>query len=440
MKKLKSFLNLFFLGQNYFGYSPNVKGTIKFSALITGIKGLVGGTVFSSVKSGAVLQNNVQAGQRQKGPGIVGVSHGAYGHSQGWQFNKRLASPGFLNPDGSQQPNPKNLASKQNLRTVSKAWAQLSDDDRATWYWVATNGPSKNRFGDKYTPSAYQAFMQYNLNLLTVGVSARQIPSCTIVKIIDEEAQEEMTCMVCDNNVVWCVYSNDLSDDKDEDARIRMQTKCNGNPDAFMLIYSSRPMSPGRSKANTLQLIAIIKPIAGYNNFLLRPSFNAVFGKNIGGSNFQYKTVSMSPGGAQTIVSSGIFSLPKTTDLNKIAYTLDAENFIWEGDGSTLVFGNVIVDAPAVLKTILPYGIELPVSTAYTIIGTLPLGSPFSFAYGSVSAPIDTSTLKTDIYGNIPPIPLIISFAPTAPGVHTGIITIACASFSIDINLNGIGV
>lgn len=437
--KLLQFLKttlLIFIGKKALPASSQ-KATIKFSALLTGIKGLVGGTVFTAVKSGAVMQNNTSmssARNKFEGPS---AGHHASTHTLQWPRSPVISRTGFLNPDGAQLPNPKYLASKQNVRTVSKAWSQLLDSDRAEWYWVAINGPSKNRFGDSYTPSAYQTYMRYNLNLMAVGLGPLARPVCTVVKFIDDEAQEEMACLVCDNEVVCCVYTNDLSDSSDRLVQPRMQTKCTGNPAGTMLIYSSLPMRKGRSRANTMQLIACIKPCEGYNNFLLRPTFNLVFGTNIGGLNFQYKTVYMSPGGNQTVVASGVYSPNKTTDAEKLAYTLFTQDFVWQGDGSTINFGSVGASDTPIIKTIIIYGIELPASTNYQIAlvgGSDPL---FSFYYGSQSDPLNPLTQVTDIYGSIPPIPLLIYFTPSTSGVKNAVISVTCNGITMLINLTG---
>lgn len=45
---------------------------------------------------------------------------------------------------------------------VSQQWRGLTDTQRTDWGTAAASFPATNRFGDVYTPSGYQLFMQFN--------------------------------------------------------------------------------------------------------------------------------------------------------------------------------------------------------------------------------------------------------------------------------------
>jgi hypothetical protein len=53
------------------------------------------------------------------------------------------------------------------VRCIS-AWKNLSDSDRATWVAAAPDFPFTNKFGNSYTPSAYQLFVSVNQNLQAI--------------------------------------------------------------------------------------------------------------------------------------------------------------------------------------------------------------------------------------------------------------------------------
>jgi hypothetical protein len=107
-------------------------GSIKFSGLVTGIKGKIGGTVFQTNRNGYSAKNN------------TGKGHG------------------YVIGDGGV------ARMKQNLRvaTLASAWGTLTPEQRNAWINEATNWTFFNRFGDPYTPSGYELFLHVNLNLL----------------------------------------------------------------------------------------------------------------------------------------------------------------------------------------------------------------------------------------------------------------------------------
>jgi len=433
IKNILNFLFCLFAVQN----ESKQKGNIKLSALVSDIRGKIGGTVFKNSASGLVAQNTSDPLARPKRPAIQGPRRKAFGPVLYWSIRMSLANSGFMNPDGSQEPRTKSLSSQQNIKTISKAWGQLLESDRAAWQELALTLKPKNKLGDTYTPSAYQAYMQNNLARLTVGLAPAARPSCTLVTVIDDDAQESMICFVCNGETKWCIYANDLIELNDKGAAERMQTRVNGNTSAFVLVFASAPLSPGRKSGGRMAIVAAIQPVNGYNNFLLRPAFNFYFGKNLGGSNIQYKVVAVSPGGSQSVVSQGIAKVPTTTAGEKIKFTMLAEDFIWLGNNQEIDFGTVASGGGESTQTILPYGIELANLSSYTIELTGADAADFSFKLGSETEPLNPASLLTDCYGNILPRQLFIYFSPAAPGSKTCNIVISQGSEILSIKLNG---
>jgi len=99
---------------------------IKFSALVTDMKGKANGSVFSSNKQGSYFRNNKWGGGRK---------------TARWQN------------------------AKINLAFLSNAWKNLTNEEREAWNAAAQDNPFLNKFKVEYIPSGYQLFMSWNGNL-----------------------------------------------------------------------------------------------------------------------------------------------------------------------------------------------------------------------------------------------------------------------------------
>lgn len=117
---------------------------VKFSGLVTDMKGKAGGSVFSSNKQGAYMRNNKWGGGRK---------------SNRWD------------------------RSKAKLAQLSNAWQQLSAEQQQAWNNAAADFPFTNKFKEEYIGSGYQVFMSLNgtllgnnLPLLTVPGAKRPFP------------------------------------------------------------------------------------------------------------------------------------------------------------------------------------------------------------------------------------------------------------------------
>lgn len=100
--------------------------SIKFSALVSDVKGTIGGNVFQSNKNGAFVRTK-----------SIPVNR----NTQLQQY-QRL-----------------------NMAVYSKKWSQLTELDRAEWIAAAPQFPYTNRLGETKVYSGFQYFMKINLNL-----------------------------------------------------------------------------------------------------------------------------------------------------------------------------------------------------------------------------------------------------------------------------------
>jgi hypothetical protein len=110
---------------------------VKFSGLITAMKGKAGGSIFSQNKQGAYFRNNRWGGGRK---------------SPRWD------------------------AAKQRLQLLSNSWRLLSDEQRQAWQDAAINFPFENKFKEPYIGSGYQVYMSLNGNLLGQNLPLLTVP------------------------------------------------------------------------------------------------------------------------------------------------------------------------------------------------------------------------------------------------------------------------
>lgn len=105
---------------------------IKFGMMMTDARGKLGGQVFSKTRSGATVRTKVTP----------------------------------TNPQTTAQALARAL-----FGTISQAWRNLTDDDRATWNSATQDIAKTNVFGDQYFSSGKNYFQEVNTNLESVGLA-----------------------------------------------------------------------------------------------------------------------------------------------------------------------------------------------------------------------------------------------------------------------------
>lgn len=122
--------------------SAAFRASAKYGAVITDMKGSIGGTTFKGTAQAAVVQNKITSAPQGKSGGKI-----------------TKADAGRV------------INTQRNQTLNVQAWKGLSDSDRATWTAGAVNFPFVNKFGESYTPSGYQLYISVNNNLLAIGES-----------------------------------------------------------------------------------------------------------------------------------------------------------------------------------------------------------------------------------------------------------------------------
>ena len=110
---------------------------IKFSGLVTAMKGKAGGSIFSQNKQGAYFRNNKWGGGRKS---------------------------------------PRWNRAKNRLDSLSNSWRLLSDEQRQAWQDAAINFPFENKFKESYIGSGYQVYMSLNGSLLAQNLPLLSVP------------------------------------------------------------------------------------------------------------------------------------------------------------------------------------------------------------------------------------------------------------------------
>lgn len=123
------------------------RANVKYGAIITEIKGKVGGHTFKATTQGGVMQTK--------------TNRSASGRSQGK----------LTKADAGRVINP-----LKNTGLNASSWRSLTTLQRADWISAAPNFPFLNKFGEYYTPSGFQLFMSVNNNLLNAGAAAIDNP------------------------------------------------------------------------------------------------------------------------------------------------------------------------------------------------------------------------------------------------------------------------
>lgn len=110
---------------------------IKFSTLVSAMSGKSNGSVFASNRGGAFFRNN---------------------------------------KSGSKLSTQKQQIGQAKFRSVARQWAELDDDQRASWNAAVNSFPTTNIFGDQRTPSGYELFCRINGGLVLRDIPMLQYP------------------------------------------------------------------------------------------------------------------------------------------------------------------------------------------------------------------------------------------------------------------------
>lgn len=126
---------------------------IKMGSIVTDIRGKVGGHVFKTSARGHVLNTKV-VGKRQ--PEAVNDI----------RSNKRLINPQGVDVQGA-------------MAGIVLDWQLMSAAQQMAWSAYASTVKHKNKVGEAFTPSAYNAYVAINAALINNGAGGTLVPPST---------------------------------------------------------------------------------------------------------------------------------------------------------------------------------------------------------------------------------------------------------------------
>lgn len=205
--------------------------TAKYGAIITDIKGSVGGTTFKGTRAGAVLQNK--------------ITHAPAG----------AASGKITKADAGRAIN--------NFSTITRAWRTIPTDAQLAWNSFAPSYPFKNKFGEDYTASGFQCFVSLNQNIITVNGT-----------ILEEPPDLETIPPTPDYTVQIDIGGGTITVNYDND-----------NTDWYFVIYMTRPLPDGKQpNKRDYRLVAVITTNGSVSEHI-NEQYTKVFGSVDWGGN-----------------------------------------------------------------------------------------------------------------------------------------------------------
>lgn len=419
--------------------NPQVqKASVKFSALMTGIKGKVGGSVFQGSKTGFTLKNKPSGN-------FVKVIKWVFGQSSTqatWDYDYSTLlnlSPGQIAPDGSNTNTTGNFSAQSLVTLLSKNWQALESSDREAWNAAAPSFPFTNKWGEQYTGSGFQLFISINSKLLPLGQVMQTLPPSPSDGALPEHPW----------NTIYLADTASLTE------FLQLQIPDGIADGAALVIKAFPPLSQGKLKVVFGGKGQITDTDADNHTIELLPLYENLFGTALVGSaiNVQISIINLSNGHAiysasfqqkiPTLVStgkvksfySGSADLPENINPVKVLSWVDGNN--------SFNFGNVTVDNDSLFAAIQLQLLQLLPSVSVTILlgGSNP--GMFNVTYYGVAVDETPGTIYTaNSSGTLGIAPLICTFTPGSLGAKSCTLTISSTSLGapVVITLSGTGV
>lgn len=196
--------------------------SIKYTGIVSGIKGSIAGTTFQAGTASNIIRAKTT-------------------------YNRQGLSNQSLNITAN---------NRSAMALVSQTWQTLSDDERTAFATAAPLFPATNKFGDVYTPSAYQLYSLCNLNLLAIGQSLTSTAP-VLETFPDLSGLEVLINDAGTYDIDWTTAA----------------------PSGFSaMVFGTYSVSTGMSlRLNLLKLLGV-QDISGLNIFSFYPQYTAKFG------------------------------------------------------------------------------------------------------------------------------------------------------------------
>ena len=419
-------------------FSTSHKGSVKFSALVTDIKGKVGGSVFQGSKTGPVIKNK-QNRNYIKNINAQQTFNILLNTWDGDMTSLMSLDNGSTAPDGSQKHIPDPRSPQTIIRSLSRQWSNLTAEERAAWVSAAPSFPFTNRYGESYTASGYQVFISINSRLIymigTDGFTA--VPP------------DPSSGTVSD----WDYSTISLSVDP-----IPLLLIPDGLPDGVTCFASILPPLPaGKLKVvfggnpNPPRTIKVVGPKTASSQVAL---WAHRYGATPPGSVMNYQVFVIDNSNGKIIyIAQGVVTIPTLTTVNRFLTATGGikppgSGFVaepaptWVPGNRTLDFGEVPVDHDSNTLYTLLNGLQLTPNevVTFTIGGANPVN--FDFRTGTGTTILTSGTTQAaDSLGNFTAFPIWCTFTPDVLGALSCTLTISGSSFTpIVLTFTGTGI
>lgn len=414
---------------------PVEKATVKFSALMTAMKGKVGGTVFQGSKVGSIVKNKPNGNFVKAIPWLYGDQDTVANWSGSMQELLSL-SPGMTASDGSNSAWASTPRPQQTLKLLSKIWGTLESSDRAAWNSAAPNFPFTNRFGESYVASGYQVFVAINAKLMNLGQSMQTLPP--------SPSDGDLATWVW--NTIYINTNPTFAD------FLQLQVPDGICPGAVVVVKSSVQQSAGKLKTVFGGKGQIVLDEDEGSTVELLPLFNRLFGNASPGAAVFFTVDVINLSNAHTVYTAEFQVLIPEVESDNLISRADAGRSVlggaylpnfeldWLSGNGTYAFGNVSIVSEANPWHVLLKGIQLPPNSNVLFTPAGDIANDFAFYIaGSDDALLTAQNFPTDQYGKLYYTPVVTRFHPTTLGAKSATVTISHPSMAAPIVLTFTG-
>lgn len=197
--------------------------SVKFSALVSGMKGVANGSVFSQWHGQYYYRNRSSGGKRS---------------SSKWQL------------------------SKANMAQVAQGWRALTVPQKAAWAAIVGSYPTTDKYGTARNPTAYELYCRLNASLLNAGQTLLVTPIAplAITNLISLTVTGLTTTpLTATTGAAWTANER-------------------------VILYASKPMTTGQSYNRGKLTKMLVKTYAGSNAIAFNTEWVALFGDKVAGT------------------------------------------------------------------------------------------------------------------------------------------------------------
>jgi len=419
-------------------FEPHTKGIVKFSALMVGIKGKVGGTVFQGSKAGPSIKNKPNGNFVKAIKWIFGVPNTQVNWGNSYA---NLLSPGqqILSADGSNTNTGFNRSAQALITRTSKAWGQLSQEVRSAWTASAPNFPFTNKWGDPYTGSGFQVFMSINNKIMALGAPMLTMPPSPDDGVLATYNWNEISVALEASSLNIFQIIMAFTKPKEGNTSVSLCKRIGGHAGSTKVVFGCSRFTATNDNS-TFELLPISE-MMGLN--IQKGGLYMIDVEIVNIENGHTLYSASYPTSIPILPSNQLFQWVYSGIYNPAPDLALEPALDWSMDALVIECGNITVDhdSPLVGHILRLLQLTSNETITFTVGGTNPAN--FYFLLGSsVLTSASPTNLNANVFGSFGNEPLITNFTPDTSGPFSATLTISSVSLSapIVININGTGV